>query len=94
VKLPYTVDKPKPYRPSNGTEGAIFMAEFCDRCKREPAWDDKGNPQGEPCPILSAAMAHYPGDTDHPSPAEWIQEGDEARCTAFEPGPWRKEFPA
>ena len=38
VRLPYTVDKPKPYQPSNGTEAMFFMAEFCDKCKREPVW--------------------------------------------------------
>jgi hypothetical protein len=27
--------KPKPYLPSNGTEGMMFMAEFCNQCYKE-----------------------------------------------------------
>lgn len=28
--------EPKYYMPSNGTEGMIFMAEFCDKCYKQP----------------------------------------------------------
>lgn len=79
----------KPYRPSNGTEGMMFTARFCDRCKRdEPARrDDFENG----CPIYAATMAYELDDAKYPR--EWIVNaiGDPydatARCTAFEHDP-------
>ena len=72
-----------PYRPSNGTEGAYFMARFCERCQRDDAFQ-KG--VGDSCPIAASTMAF---GIDHPDyPKEWIADDDlghNARCTAFEP---------
>jgi hypothetical protein len=70
----------KPYRPSNGTEGEFFHAEFCYRCARY------GDPDGpiEPCRIQLNAMVHH---TDEPEyPKEWVEDSDGSnpRCTAFE----------
>jgi len=31
----------KPYRPSNGTEGDIFMSRFCARCERDRAFQER-----------------------------------------------------
>jgi len=69
----------KPYRPSNGSDGELFMLEFCYRCERYD--EDTG------CPILFASMAYDLGDAEYPK--EWVKEddGSEARCTAFQAEP-------
>jgi len=75
----------RPYRPSNGTEGVYFMADFCDKCANDT--------EESPCSIIGASMAF---DVDDPQyPKEWIQ--DEAgpgefpiknpRCTNFKVKP-------
>lgn len=67
----------EPYRPSNGTEGAIFMARFCDQCARH--CEDK------PCEILGRTLLWSIDDEDYPK--EWVQSayGGNPRCTAFIP---------
>lgn len=70
------------YRPSNGIEGEIFMAHFCDRCSKD-GYTDETPELG--CQILAATMAYELGDPRYPK--EWIQDGDDirtSRCTAFE----------
>lgn len=67
-----------PYRPSNGTEGAEFLAKWCERCLH----DDVGF-----CPILDRTLIHEIGDPAYPK--EWVRLagdalGSSARCTAFE----------
>lgn len=68
---------PRPYMPSNGTEGCAFEARFCERCLRDKECREK---QSGGCDILMNALCAIP-------PAEWIQDddGDNPRCTAFEP---------
>ena len=67
----------EPYRPSNGTEGEIFMEGFCYRCTKEPD-----------CEILSNTLALDIDDRDYPK--EWRRRTDSngwpgtAECTAFE----------
>ena len=70
----------KPYRPSNGTEGMIFEAKFCEQCsKMQPGDDD-----AEPCMIYGNAMFNSIGDPDYP--AEWKYDGEgRPVCTSFEP---------
>ncbi|MEW7009514.1 hypothetical protein [Lentilitoribacter sp. EG35] len=65
------------YRPSNGTEGDIFMSYWCENCLlfnfEEP---DKA------CDINLRAMAHSIGENAYP--AEWqYNNGGEPVCTAF-----------
>ena len=75
----------EPYRPSNGTEGCIFMEAFCHRCKRDKEWREH---ELNPCEILSASLCFDIGDVGYPK--EWVRDvGDDewpgtARCTAFE----------
>ena len=69
-----------PYRPSNGDEGMWFMDKFCDRCRRDDAFQ-RG--VGDSCPIAAASLAF---DIEEPGyPSEWIEDEDGPRCTAFEP---------
>lgn len=65
------------YRPSNGTEGEIFMDYYCCNCEHE--WDN----EEEACDILGRSGAF---DVDDPNyPEEWTYN-DEGKptCTAFE----------
>ncbi|MDQ3288657.1 MAG: hypothetical protein M3Q42_10445 [Pseudomonadota bacterium] len=59
------------YRPSNGTEGDGFMAQWCDRCAKLAD-----------CEIVTATMAYDVEDDEYPG--EWIEdEANGPRCTAF-----------
>lgn len=62
----------KKYRPSNGSEGEGFMEHWCIRC-----WLDRN----EDCPILANALCYGIDDPEYP--AEWVQDENGARCTAF-----------
>lgn len=64
----------KKYRPSNGTEGMDFMAQWCDKCQLD---------DGEKlfCEILSASMCYEMNEPDYPS--EWIYKEGQPCCTAF-----------
>ena len=78
--MPSNPETTERYRPSNGTEGEIFMERWCARCWRDAAFRAD---QGDSCPIAAATMAF---DIDDPEyPAEWIEDETGPRCTAFEP---------
>lgn len=67
-----------PYRPANGTEGAEFIAKWCDRCRRD---------YESVCPIRDLTLFFDIGDPSYPK--EWVRQagdalGSSARCTAFE----------
>ena len=68
-----------PYRPSNGTEGELFMSQWCARCQR-----DRGSREadGDGCDIIAMTMAFNIRDPEYPK--EWRQDGlSGPRCTAF-----------
>lgn len=77
----------KPYRPSNDTEGMMFMEHWCDRCARDAATRN-GKPE-HGCPILAATLAFDVDDPDYPN--AWIRQANDtewpgtARCTEFVP---------
>lgn len=63
------------YRPSNGTEGEIFMSAFCYQCARHT--------EDEPCSILGLMLAL---DIDSESyPPELVKVNGQPLCTAFIP---------
>jgi hypothetical protein len=65
----------RPYRPSNGTEGDIFMAEWCEKC----AWADY---EGDGCMIQLRALAYRIDEPEYP--AEWnYTNGGIPQCAAF-----------
>lgn len=68
------------YRPSNGTEGEMFMSRWCAKCERAAAFRED---RGDSCPIVDDVMAY---DEDHESyPTEWqIGEDGQPKCTAFQ----------
>ena len=68
-----------PYRPSNGTEGDMFMSKFCDKCAKCNMHDD----DKDPCKILGASMMYNISDPEYPK--EWIEDENGPKCTAFIP---------
>lgn len=69
------------YRPSNGSEGDMFMERWCFRCTK----DDPD--RGVYCPIIAATMALDVEDDGYPE--EWTYKGGQPCCTAFDRD-WRK----
>jgi len=67
------------YQPSNGTDGDIFRARFCDQCAHENLGDDADE---DPCEILGRTFAY---SIDHKNyPSEWTyDENGEPTCTRF-----------
>jgi hypothetical protein len=49
----------EPYRPSNGTEGQIFMEAWCDLCKRDQEHQESGG-VAEGCPIIANTFVYEP----------------------------------
>lgn len=70
----------RPYRPSNGCEGADFQDQWCARCMRDKGYSEITPEDG--CQILAATMALDEHDPDYPP--EWITDDLGPRCTAFE----------
>lgn len=80
----------KPYKPSNGTEGMVFIENWCRHCAR-----DKAMREGEPieecddrelCPIIARSFS---GEA-----TEWVYGTDgQPRCTEYveqgQPIPYR-----
>lgn len=65
----------KSYRPSNGTDGSFFEAEFCERCSKEDLETETF------CKIHSDALLYLETEKDYPK--EWIEDEKGPRCTAF-----------
>jgi hypothetical protein len=61
------------WRPSNGTEGELFRAAFCDRCEH-------GRIR---CTIEGATFAHQVNDPEYPNEWQFGADG-QPTCTAFE----------
>lgn len=69
----------RPYRPSNGTEGDIFMAEWCEKCAL-------AGYEGEGCMIQLRALAFGTHAPEYP--AEWnYTNAGTPQCTAFRAEP-------
>ena len=76
----------QPYRPSNGTEGDAFYAQWCQRCERERAYrESRYDDPDLACPIVTRAMALKITNPDYPR--EWISDEAGPRCTAFTTDP-------
>lgn len=73
------------YRPSNGTEGEIFMDNHCMQCIHcDP------DPDGEKqCEILARALCYDTKDEEYPE--EWVYKNDEPTCTKWVKWDWGKD---
>jgi len=65
---------PRPYRPANGTEGQIFMEQFCFQCLYES--------KESPCPIISQTMMLDDDDPKYPNQWRYDEKGIPV-CIAF-----------
>jgi hypothetical protein len=74
------------YRPSNGTEGCAFYANWCENCARDkPMSEGKDYDEcddSDVCQLIADSL-HY--DINHPKyPKEWTYDKDgHPCCTAF-----------
>ena len=83
--MPYKIKElaGKPYQPSNGTEGMMFEAEFCDICLVDEKYRQTlDGTYG--CRILDFAMMREPTDKDYPNQWTHDKEGKPI-CTGFIP---------
>lgn len=76
------------YRPSNGTEGGIFITSWCCKCQRDKAMregkDTDECDDSELCYIIDKTFAY--DVEDHEYPVEWQYDKDgQPICTAFVP---------
>ena len=68
------------YRPSNGTEGSMFMDRFCYQCTKDN-FDEKTFTGG--CDIIVLTMGYDTDDSEYPK--EWVYDEDgQPICTAFD----------
>jgi hypothetical protein len=76
VPVRYPTRAGEPYRPSNGTEGEMFMADWCDLCAKEAGPNR--------CEILTATFCHQVNDPEYPRD-KWVY-GDDGRptCRSYE----------
>lgn len=65
----------RPFRPSNGTEGELFMGCWCADCRRD----------GE-CRIPTQSMVFPLGDPQYPHQWQYGPDG-QPRCTEHEENP-------
>ena len=77
------------YRPSNGTEGMIFVDKYCSNCihgKYEHTGDTKDNP----CEILTLSYFYDTHEKEYPK--EWIYNNEgKPTCTSFVKFDWSKD---
>ena len=69
------------YRPGNGTDGMIFVSQYCDNCEKDRMYR-KDPDSHDGCQIVAKTFAYDIGDPRYPK--EWCYEGGEPTCTAFE----------
>lgn len=71
------------YRPSNGTEGQLFLGAFCRRCQREGHTADGGD-DGQRCEIMGMTMIYQANEPEYPAAWQYGNDGQPC-CTAFIP---------
>ena len=70
----------KLYRPSNGTEGDMFQALWCERCVHD-GYTDETPELG--CELIRRSMAYFTTDPEYPR--EWIFDPEGVpMCIRFE----------
>lgn len=87
--------KPRPYRPSNGTEGMGFVECYCSNCIHEK-FMHTNNHNDKKCDIFSRTLMHSIDEPEYPK--EWIyDEEGKPTCTSYQHwdwwgGPWGNDF--
>ncbi|AMC34778.1 hypothetical protein [Janthinobacterium sp. B9-8] len=67
-----TIQSIELYQPSNGTEGELFISDWCANCEQ----DKEHN-----CPILGKTMQYNIDDPEYPK--EWVKTQSGPKCTVF-----------
>lgn len=70
----------RPYRPSNGSEGAFFMEKWCDRCEHDRAFREGA---GDSCEIIARSMVFSVEEERYPKELVYGDDGW-GSCTAYE----------
>ena len=79
----------EPYRPSNGTEGMIFVSNWCENCIHGK-YEHTGDTNDNPCEILTRSYFYDIKDKEYPK--EWIyNDKDIPTCTSFVKFDWNKD---
>lgn len=73
----------RPYQPSNGSEGELFMRLWCSDCQADAAFRADPNRAGG-CPIVGDTMCMSVRDPDYPREWQYSERGQPI-CTAFQP---------
>lgn len=73
----------KPYQPSNGSEGEMFMDMWCARCTHDAAFRADPN-AADGCEIVANTMAMSARDPDYPREWQYSTDGQPI-CRAFQP---------
>lgn len=76
----------KKYVPSNGTDGMVFVEQWCEKCIRGK-YEHTGCASDNPCEILSQSFLSAPDPIN-----EWVYgEDGKPKCTAFVKFDWIKD---
>lgn len=74
------------YRPSNGTEGQLFLDAFCRRCQRDAAMRTGANVEDcddeQRCEIIGLTMIHDADEPEYPTAWQYGKDGQPC-CTQF-----------
>jgi len=74
------------WRPSNGTEGEIFMQGWCAQCARDKSMREVDPVEkcddDEVCEIIAATFRHDVDDPEYPVEWQYGKDGQPC-CTAF-----------
>lgn len=85
IPMAEATPQPVKFRPSNGTEGDIFFANWCHQCARDKAMSEGKDydecTDDEMCKIIGASMSYDITDAEYPP--EWIRKDGIPTCTAF-----------
>ena len=73
IDVSMLTEKPRPYQPSNGSEGEWFMTKYCYRCEH---YNERVG-----CPIVNNTMLYDVRSAEYPR--EWVYQEDGPVCTAF-----------
>lgn len=74
------------YQPSNGTEGCLFMDQWCGKCARDKTMSEGKDfdecADDETCSIIANTMVFSVDDEEYPSEWQYGADGQPC-CTAF-----------
>ena len=84
-------NKPRKYRPSNGSEGVSFCEDFCDQCKF-CGWTLDGEPKEPNCDILIRSLTFGIDEPEYPEELTYT-DGKGPNCSKFQKWDWTKGDP-